>query len=47
MKPENICIGSEASNKIVYLIDFGLSKSYLDTKGNHIEIKQKTVGLLN
>jgi serine/threonine protein kinase len=37
MKPENICIGQGKKSNIVYLIDFGLCKRYLDPKtGEHI-----------
>jgi casein kinase 1 len=43
LKPENICVGFDSNNGAVYLIDFGLSKMYLDSKGNHIQIKEKTV----
>jgi serine/threonine protein kinase len=46
LKPENICVGYDTNSAAVYLIDFGLSKMYLDSKGNHIQIKEKTVGLV-
>lgn len=41
LKPDNICIGtnnvnSEESSSI-FLIDFGISKAYLDDYGKHIE----------
>ena len=37
MKPDNFLIGVKAKQSQVYLIDFGLSKRYKDTKtGEHI-----------
>jgi serine/threonine protein kinase len=30
MKPQNMLMGAKSSKKMVYLIDFGLSKSYID-----------------
>lgn len=35
IKPENIMISNDYANTI-YLIDFGLSKAYLDHNGKHI-----------
>lgn len=43
LKPENICIGLESNAGMIYLIDFGLSKMYLDGRGAHILIKEKGV----
>ncbi len=40
VKPENIVIGGDFENyNKIYLIDFGLSKSYTNAKGNHIDMK--------
>ena len=43
LKPENICVGLEGNAGMIYLIDFGLSKMYLDARGAHILIKEKGV----
>ena len=39
IKLENITIGPNNDYKLLYLIDFGLSKSYLDEDGNHIKMR--------
>lgn len=44
LKPENICIGVENQASLIYLIDFGLAKPYLDQKRVHIPIREKSVG---
>lgn len=46
IKPENFVIGTEGSHHNVYVIDFGLSKKYLDQNNNHIseEINKGLVG---
>ena len=36
LKPENIVIGRLEEIDKIYLIDFGLSKSYRTKKGEHI-----------
>lgn len=36
IKPENFVIGTDGNHHTVYLIDFGLSKKYVDEKGDHI-----------
>lgn len=36
IKPENFVIGNEGNHHNVYIIDFGLSKQYLDNTGTHI-----------
>ena len=45
IKPENMAIGCSKCNNIVYLIDFGLAKSYCDMK-THIHNEFKTVPFL-
>jgi serine/threonine protein kinase len=41
MKPDNICIGAGKTLKTFYLIDFGLSKRYVDPQsGKHIAAKE-------
>ena len=40
IKPENFLIGHGKKNNVIYLIDFGLAKRYLDPRtGNHISFK--------
>lgn len=39
IKLENITLGPDNNYKTLYLIDFGLSKSYLDEEGNHIKMR--------
>ena len=40
MKPDNIIVGSGKNSNKFYLIDFGLSKRYIDPKtGKHIKDK--------
>lgn len=39
MKPENVVVGSELNSKNVYLIDFGISKFYIDKNGKHIKFQ--------
>jgi casein kinase I homolog HRR25 len=36
IKPENFVVGNDGNHHIIYLIDFGLSKKYLDEKNKHI-----------
>lgn len=36
IKPENFVIGTDGNHHTVFLIDFGLSKKYVDEKGDHI-----------
>ena len=40
-KPENICVGAGDCCGTLCLIDFGLSKYYIDESGTHIPIKEK------
>ena len=47
MKPENICVGLDQNSSMIYLIDFGLSKLYLDNNNNHIQIKERSVRLVD
>lgn len=37
MKPENVVVGPEYNSKNIYLIDFGISKFYIDKHGKHIK----------
>lgn len=36
LKPENFVMGSKQNQETVYLIDFGLSESFLDSQGKHV-----------
>jgi casein kinase 1 len=36
IKPENLCIGRNKDQSTIYLIDFGLSKRFIDKNGEHI-----------
>ena len=40
LKPANICFGSDSNSDKIYIIDFGLSKPFLE-KGKHIQQKKK------
>ena len=41
IKPENFLMGVGKKSHIVYAIDFGLAKRYLDPRtGNHIQFKE-------
>jgi serine/threonine protein kinase len=42
LKPDNILVGPHSDNSRIYLIDYGLAHSYIDTKGNHIEQPEYT-----
>jgi serine/threonine protein kinase len=41
IKPDNILIGTDDKNsedqKVIYLIDFGISQYYLDNNGCHVK----------
>lgn len=37
LKPDNILIGLKSEENMIYLIDFGLAHSYLDSYGKHIK----------
>jgi len=41
IKPENFVIGAEEDDYNIYLIDFGLSRSFLSEDGHHIPFKDK------
>lgn len=45
LKPDNILIGSNDFSKKesgdLHLIDFGISKRYVDSEGTHIPFKEK------
>ena len=45
IKPDNIMIGNFKKDaklkKDIYLIDFGISKSYLDKNGEHVSFCKK------
>ena len=40
MKPENFVIGKKNKERLIYLIDFGLSKKYLNENNLHISMKK-------
>ena len=40
IKPENFCMGTGKKQNVMYLIDFGLAKRYIDAQsGQHIKPK--------
>ena len=42
LKPENFLIGLGMNYGIIFIIDFGLSKLYIDLKSkNHVDMKDK------
>ncbi|CAD8067160.1 unnamed protein product [Paramecium sonneborni] len=41
IKPDNFVIDSGPNPKMIYLIDFGLSKNYINNKGEHISYVKK------
>lgn len=42
IKPDNFLSGPEGEERIIYLIDFGLSKSYVDRYGKHIPLQSSS-----
>lgn len=43
IKPENMLLGRGYHSNVIYLIDFGLSKRYVDERGNHIDYGESNV----
>lgn len=43
IKPENMLLGRGYNSNVIYLIDFGLSKRYIDEKGNHIDYGESNI----
>jgi len=41
IKPENFLIGLPSEAGLIYLIDFGLSKQFVSSNGQHIPYKEK------
>ena len=41
IKSENFVIGPSRENNMIYMIDYGLSKLYLDSNGKHLPYKDK------
>ena len=41
IKPENFTIGRDKFASLIYLIDFGLSKSFKDINGHHIVYREE------
>ncbi|CAD8211376.1 unnamed protein product [Paramecium octaurelia] len=41
IKPDNFVLEAGPSPKLIYLIDFGLSKHYINSKGDHIQYIKK------
>lgn len=41
IKPDNFLIGTKQNKNIIYLIDFGLSKRYVNSQGVHIPYQKK------
>jgi len=39
IKPENFVMGTGSNGKILYMIDFGLARSYKDQNGRHISFR--------
>lgn len=42
IKPDNFLIGTHSKKSRVYMIDLGLSKKFLDSKKNHLNIRYDT-----
>lgn len=40
MKPDNFTIGEGRNVHWIYLIDFGLAKKYMSSKGEHIKYRE-------
>lgn len=41
IKPDNFVIGTGNQSSIIHLIDFGLSKYYMNSKGEHLKHTRK------
>ena len=39
LKPANFLLGTNKNSHIIYLIDFGLSKSFINSKDEHVAYK--------
>lgn len=48
IKPENFLFGTDSDSKTLNIIDFGLSKKYIDSNNNHITMRENrpTVGTM-
>lgn len=47
LKPSNMIVGSGINTQTIYLVDFGKSKKFMDSEGNHIQIKNNKLPVGN
>jgi casein kinase 1/casein kinase 1 epsilon len=50
VKPENFLFGRGVNNRRLYLVDFGLTKKFIDEEGNHIPFNENNkwvIGTIN